>query len=172
MLKTGNRSGTPVAGMTKQAKARKLWLSIPVMLLLSAYSGAAQGDKAPGAKKPPEPQNRPVLVNATRVSTDATARSAAKEEARQSAAETRTKDSNQSAVTEFKPAGPNDGSGEVVVLPKDSKKKKNIHGEVFGTTSAQGAGTQGGGGAVGATSKGGKTSVYVETEHQRTTPPR
>ncbi len=160
--------------LTKKAKPMRLWLLIVVMTFVSALPATAQEDKAPRSKKEPEApaQKKPVLVDATRVSTDAAARSAAKEETQKSAAAKKTKDSNQSAVMEFKPAGPNVGSGEVVVLPKDSKKKKNIHGEVYGTTSAQAAGTQGGGGAVGVTSKSGKTSVYVETERQRTNPPR
>ncbi len=160
--------------MTMRVTLMKSSLIILAMTLLFALMGAAQEAKAPSPGKEPEAQvqKKPVLVDATRVSTDATARSAAKEDAQKSAAGKKTKDSNESSVMEFKPAGPNAGSGEVVVLSKDSKKKKNIHGEVYGTTGAQAAGTQGGGGAVGGTSKSGKTSVYVETEHQRTTPPR
>ncbi len=145
-----------------------------VITLIPVFLGAAQEDSASGAKKPPaaQEQKKPVLVDAARVSTDAAVRSAAKQEVEKPESAKGKKDSSESAVVEFKPAGPNAGSGETVVLPKDSKKNKNIHGEVFGTTGAQAAGTQGAGGAVGATSKSGKTSVYVETEHQRTTPPR
>ncbi len=172
MFETGNCTGARAVML--KTKPMKLWLIILVMTLVWALPSAAQEDKAPRPKKEPavQAQKKPVLVNATRVSTDAAARSAAKEETEKPAAARKTKDSGESAVLEFKPAGPNAGSGEVVVLPKDSKKKKNIHGEVYGTTGAQAAGTQGGGGAVGATSKSGKTSVYVETERQRTTPPR
>ncbi len=157
-----------------KSKTLKISLVIMVFTLISAYLCGAQEDKAPVAKQPTAAQARKkaVLVDATRASTDAAVRSAAKQEAQKSESAKGKKGSSESAVVEFKPAGPNAGSGETVVLPKDSKKNKNIHGEVFGTTGAQAAGTQGAGGAVGATSKSRKTSVYVETEHQRTTPPR
>lgn len=151
----------------------KFWAGILMLALAPALLGAAQDGKTPGNKESTaKAQKKPVLVDATRVSTDAAAQSAIKKETQQSTASKKSKDANDSVVFEFRPAAPNSESGDALVLPKGSKKKKNIHGEVFGTAAAQGAGAQGGGGAVGATSKSGKTSVYVESEHQRTTPPR
>ncbi len=152
----------------------KLWTIILMLVLVPALLDATQDDKKAGSKESSAPQakKKPVLVDATRVSTEAAAESAVKKETQKSAATGKSKDANDSSVMEFKPAAPNADSGDAIVLSKGSKKKKTIHGEVYGTTGAQGAGTQGGGGAVGATSKSGKTSVYVETERQRTTPPR
>jgi hypothetical protein len=152
-------------------RRRRFWVMLAAGALLSAAFGAAQETKKP--KTPAaKSQKKPVLVDVTRVSTDAAVKSAAKKEAKKAVPADGAKDSNNWAVMEFKPAPPNggDSSGDVVLL-KNSKKKKNVHGEVFGTTGAQGVGTQGVGGAVGATTKSGKTSVYVETERRRTTPP-
>lgn len=156
----------------KGESPRKLWAGILMLALAPALLCAAQDAKTPGNNEKAKAQKNPVLVDATRVSTDATAQSAIRKEVQQSTASKKSKDANDSVVFEFRPAAPNTGSGDALVLPKGSKKKKNIHGEVYGTAAAQGAGAQGGGGAVGATSKSGKTSVYVESEHQRTTPPR
>ena len=55
------------------------------------------------------------------------------------------------------------------VVQKDSSPGKRIHGEVYGAGSQTGrAGSE----AVGATSKGGKTSVYVQSDQVSTTQPQ
>jgi hypothetical protein len=117
-------------------------------------------------------EKKPVLVDALRVNTDQAVRSAAKEEVKKPAAE-KTKESPEDAVSEFHPADPSSASPAVVVAPKKAKKGplKDVHGTVYGSTDPKNLGTRDTGAAVGATSKSGKTSVYVETEGAHTTPP-
>jgi len=123
-------------------------------------------DQRVGAK----PAKKASLTDATRVSTDEAVRQAIQQQNPDRAA----KDSpapGESAVVEFKPAPPaaKDDDSVVVKNSGDSKKLKDVHGEAHG---AAGAGGHREGGAVGASSKGGKTAVYVETDHSRVSPPR
>jgi hypothetical protein len=74
-----------------------------------------------------------------------------------------------SGVGEFHdaPDGTSSSSANPVVH-KDSSPGKRIHGEVYGAGSSAGrAGSE----AVGATSKSGKTSVYVQSDQVSTTQP-
>jgi hypothetical protein len=119
-----------------------------------------------------KPEKKPVLVDAVRVSTDEAARSAAKAEVNKPAAD-KTKSPPQDAVIELHPAGPSLASPTgAAAVPKKSKKGplKNVHGNVFGSTDPKNTGTRNTGAAVGASSKSGNTSVYVETDSARTTP--
>ncbi|MGH9453178.1 MAG: hypothetical protein ACRD2O_04320, partial [Terriglobia bacterium] len=74
-----------------------------------------------------------------------------------------------SAVVELQPAAPAsvDGGKPVVAPSRDSKDSllKNIHGELYGSTAAGIGGKNAEGGAAGATTKGGKTSIYVQSDH-------
>jgi hypothetical protein len=75
-----------------------------------------------------------------------------------------------SEVGEFhdEPAGTSRSSANPVVQ-KDGSPGKRIHGEVYGAGSRAGhAGSE----AVGATSKSGKTSVYVQSDQVSTTQPQ
>jgi len=74
-----------------------------------------------------------------------------------------------SEVGEFHaaPAGASRTSASPV-LQKDGSPGKRLHGEVYGASGRAGrAGSE----AVGATSKGGKTSVYVQSDQVSTTQP-
>lgn len=142
-------------------------------LLLSAGLMAQEGEE----KKPEAPQaearkasSKPALAEATRVSTDEAVRNAAQKKAGTSAAEDAPSESDDSAVTELRPGAqtPEASSAE---SPKISKKSssRNIHGSVYGASG--GESTRRSGGSVGATSKNGKTSVYVETNRSRESQP-
>jgi hypothetical protein len=118
-----------------------------------------------------KPAKKASLADATRVSTDEAARQAIQQQNPDRAAKDSSVAPGESDVVEFKPA-PAAAKGDDSVVVKnssDSKKLKNVHGEAYG---AAGAGSHREGGAAGATSKGGKTAVYVETDHSRASPPR
>lgn len=114
---------------------------------------------------------KPALTDAVRVSTDEALASAAKQEAKKQGPKENQKDSPDDAVLELRPSVPDAAAGGSAVVTKDSKKSplKNVHGEISG---AAGAGRNREAGKVGASSKSGKTSVYVETDRSNTTPPR
>jgi len=60
-----------------------------------------------------------------------------------------------------------------VVVPSRKSKKStlgNVHGQVHGSVDGNNPGTRRTGASVGASSKSGKTAVYVETERGRTQP--
>lgn len=156
-----------------------------------AASGEPTSD---GSKVKPAATPRLDLLDVTGVSTDRAVHSLAEELAGKAAR----KDGGQSkaakaaepgyktatgpadsAVMEFHPADPGDArTGDpLVVGSKDSKKTaaKRIHGEVYGAADPNQTGTHAAGGSVGATSKSGKASVYVETDGAHTAtgaPPR
>lgn len=132
-----------------------------------------------------ETTQRITLLDATRVSTagalkataqakeaDPTARS---HQALEGIVGTMPAASADSAVVELRPAAPRGVTGgkPVVAASKDSKDSllKNIHGDLYGSTAAGIAGNNAEGGAVGATSKGGKTSIYVQTNRSQDTQP-
>lgn len=79
------------------------------------------------------------------------------------------------AVLEFHPAGnsPFSGSSSGTVEAKAGKKSplKNIHGSVYGATLPQVGHANAEGGAVGADSKNGKLSIFVEGEHAQASTP-
>ena len=69
------------------------------------------------------------------------------------------------SVLEFHPAPQDEKiASKSEVGPRAKHSSKNIHGEAYGEINPTDAGTHGGGGAVGATSKSRKTSVYVQGE--------
>ncbi len=132
-------------------------------------SGSPAAQASPASKT----ETKRALADATRVSTKEAVKTAAQTKTKASEAGTAPEGtSNESDVLEFRPAAPTDnGTSGVITLPsKDSKKSavKNVHGTVYGSANAQGAGNRRTGGAVGASSKSGKTSVYVETDQSRT----
>lgn len=129
-------------------------------------SGGSSDGTAPASKT----EKKLRLVDATRVSTADAAKSAAKEESAKSATSKAAGKTDGAGVLEFKPTA--DAGGEAVTVHTDNSKKsvlKNTHGNVYGTT---GAGDRETGGAVGTTSKSGKTSIYVGTDRSRNTSPR
>jgi len=72
------------------------------------------------------------------------------------------------AVMEFQPAGSGSGTSSrsaTAVQDKEAKSPlKRVHGDLYGAKAGIG---HAGGGSVGATSKSGKTSVYVESDQAR-----
>jgi hypothetical protein len=150
----------------------------------SGSAAAAPGKPEPTAAKPDKPI--PDLFDAGGVSTDKAVSGLAEQMARKSAGkddkragpanaaerDAKASDASTDSVLEFHPAAPGDmGAIDPLVFdPRDSKMPaaKRIHGDVYGGLDANRAGTHAAGGSVGATSKGGKASVYVETDHVRT----
>jgi len=161
-----------------------------------------QSSTTKDAQKPAirQSEKKSPIVGATRVNTDAALKDAARREAKKpapgqphsaaSSSETQTRgarpvlegvapasektpeDSAGQAVVEFHPAAADAAnSPSAEQESKHSKKPKNLHGEAYGAD-AKHPSDQRAGGAVGASSKSGKTSVYVETEGDRGTPPR
>jgi len=161
-----------------------------------------QTSTAKDAQKPsaPKGEKKSSIAGATRVNTDAALKDVAKREAKRAApdqprsaassseTETRAKGPALEGVAPASEKSPEDSAGQDVVEfhpakadaaespsaeqeSKHSKRPKNLHGEVYGDD-AKHPSSQRAGGAVGASSKSGKTSVYVETEGDRGTPPR
>lgn len=147
---------------------------------LKTKSGVSKPDKSAVAKQSAKSAQPPHLELAP-VSTSETARGAAREiSKRQTTSPTKSATAqgktdellpgtpDSSAVDEFKPGSAVDSAGDAVVV-KESKKSaaKNIHGTAYGGLDPTARGNHETGGSVGATSKGGKTSVYVETDSSR-----
>jgi hypothetical protein len=158
---------------------------VAVCLLVAATAMGQETAKdspaSPPAQKPAatKTQKKPALAEVTRVSTTDAAQSVAKDKAKEKAQEPGREDSTQkpadSSVTEFRPASPDAASsGETTAAPsKDSKKSAldRVHGTVYGSADPGNKGTHRTGAAAGISSKSGKTSIYVETERARETPP-
>jgi hypothetical protein len=131
-------------------------------------------DPSPGAKSTPQTDKKPTLLNATRVSTDAASRAAAQDATRK-AVQSKTGDNVDGGVVEFRAADPAFASSSTSVVTEKSTQKgplKNIHGNLYGATDAKNRGTNAEGGAIGASSKSGKSAIYVETNHAGISPPR
>jgi membrane protein involved in colicin uptake len=113
-------------------------------------------------------------MDVTRVSTAEAARRAAEKKAEESAGgDSKKKEDakeDAAAVSEFKPASKaRDAETAVQPASQDSGKLplKDIHGSVQG---AAGSGMRRVGSEIGASSKSGKTHVYVETERSSSDP--
>lgn len=147
---------------------------------LKAKSGVSKPDKSAVAKQSAKSAQPPHLELAP-VSTSEAARGAAREiskrqttlPAKSDAAQGKADESlpgtpGSSAVDEFKPGSAADPAGGAVVV-KESKKSnaRNIHGTAYGGLDPTARGNHATGGSVGAASKSGKTSVYVETDSSR-----
>lgn len=131
-------------------------------------------EQAARKSSPPAGEKKPSLAELTRVSTDETARSAAKGKAKSDTPEGAAAEPAEPAVVELQPAKQVDeASGATVASSKKSKRSpvKDVHGSVYGQVDARDAGSHREGAAVGASSKGGKASIYVETERSRQNPP-
>jgi hypothetical protein len=152
-------------------------LLLAALCLLMPGASAAQGTPkknsgTPSSKSPGlSDDKKPALGEATRVSTEDAARSVAQKQARKSAEEDGAQKTTGADVLEFRPAPESSGSsGKSVVAPAEGSKKLplgKVHGKIYGSVDAKGAGTHRAGAGVGASSKSGKTGVYVETERGR-----
>ncbi len=154
----------------------KSWvLAAALSLLASAAFPQSQAPQNPPADSPakespaPRANKKRLLDEATRVSTSEAVKSVAQE----SKEKPKTSESSSaSEVLEFQPAAPSSAAAGTVVAPsKDSKKSvaKNVHGTVYGSADPQATGNRRTGGAVGTSSKSGKSSIYVETDQGRST---
>lgn len=149
---------------------------LAAVLSLGAGSALAQQAASEGRKvdKQSQPKasaakdkEKPSLAEATRVSTADAVRETAADAARPKNGEAQ--GSGAPDVLEFRPAdAATRDDGEATVVPKGKSTLKNIHGNAYGLDSASGKQA---GGAVGVTSKKGKSSVYVETNHQTASEP-
>jgi hypothetical protein len=151
-------------------------LLLAALLCASVLSARAVQEKASSmadspAEASPDP-NKAKLLDATRVDTEKAARSAAKAAAKPATEKTETPkdpDKESPEVTELTPASKAKSDETVLVLDEKtgSSPLNKIHGSVYGS---DGAGTSQTGASVGASSKSGKTSIYVESERSRSDP--
>jgi hypothetical protein len=100
-------------------------------------------------------EKKSVLANVTRISTAEAAKKAKPEET-QKASEA----SGDPDVMEFRPASRDEEDAQAPTASAKSPRKA-VHGEAYGALDPKHPGTHRAGGAAGATSKSGKTSVYV-----------
>jgi hypothetical protein len=162
------------------AFAASLGLLLPVSAAGQAKSQAAKPANlaAPNAKAPKARGKLP-LNDLTFVSTAQEARDAAKASAtkksEKSAAAPRPSKSHESGnlgVVELQPArvGASTGSESGAVHPNHQKKSvlKNVHGTVYGSEGAAGQATDG---AVGASSRNGKSHIFIEGQHANSPTP-
>jgi len=139
---------------------------------LCAQEAAEKRPETPKAQAS-RPSPKPVLAEATRVSTDDAIKSAAQKKSGTSESESPVAPSSDPAVTELQPVThpPETSTAAGGESAKTAQKSRNIHSTVQGTMGAGGQGSRRSGAAVGATSKSGKSSIYVETDRSRTNPP-
>ncbi|MGD1154654.1 MAG: hypothetical protein ABSA41_02380 [Terriglobia bacterium] len=166
-------AGSSLLSRGKQMIRNRTMLSILTLALAgAAWALADDPPQKPETQKSSQTDSskKPALTDAVRVSTDEALASAAKQEAKKQSPEENQKDSPDDAVLELRPSVPEAAASTSAAATKEKKSPlKNVHGEVSG---AAGAGGNREGGKVGASSKSGKTSVYVETDRSNTTPPR
>jgi hypothetical protein len=134
-------------------------------------SGATEARPAATSNK-----KRPKLAEITRVSTEEAAQGVARQKATPGgdASNTETDETAPPAVTELKPTARSSEASGGSVTVKDSKSSKasKVHGRMYGSLDPKNSGDRQDGAAVGAGSKNGKTSIYIETEGSRgATPP-
>jgi hypothetical protein len=159
-------------------RARGALLLFAALCLLMPGASAAQDAPKKNSETPSSKSSglsgdkKPALAEATRVSTEDAARSVAQKQARKSAEEDGAEKTTGPDVLEFRPVSESSGSsGKSVVAPAEGSKKLppgKVHGKVHGSVDAKGAATHREGASVGASSKSGKTAVYIETERGRT----
>jgi hypothetical protein len=155
-------------------------LVLSVSCFVGVTAWAQQGTPAPPNKgQPAQPKSstarskeKPSLAEATRVSTAEAARKAAEVEAQGHGSDLASQASGAPDVLEFRAASPRAQDSVGAEATKESKKSalKSVHGDAYGASDSHGAAKQTGG-AVGAASKGGKASIYVETDRSQETTP-
>ena len=151
-----------------------------VSCLAALPASAQQGTPAhPDKGQPAQPKSstasskeKPTLAEATRVSTAEAARKAAEAVAQGRGSDPASEAPGAPDVLEFRAASPGAQRSVGAAATKESKKSavKSVHGDAYGALDSRAAGKQTGG-SVGATSKGGKASIYVETDRSHETTP-
>ena len=165
--------------MSERLESRGMLLLLALSVFL-ATSGKAQETAAKATSDSSssretatssKTKQKPSLLDATRVSTEKAAKSAAQKNAGKAAEAKAVESSADESVTEFHPTRPDSAqTGGAIVTTSDESKKsvlKRVHGTVHGSAAAGTSGDRGGGASVGAASKSGKTAIYVETDHSR-----
>lgn len=153
-------------------------LALIVGLMAAVYAFAQSPAEKPSTENSSKQKanatnhkKKPTLAEVTRVSTAEAARSAASKTADESTGQNTKSESSDSAVLEFHPQSqdPAASSGDPFKSSKDSKDSalKNVHGTVYGSADAANVHNRKTGAAVGAGSKTGKSHIYVETDHAR-----
>ena len=146
-----------------------VWFSAAASLRAAEEDVKGQTATPANQAATPAQDKKAVLVDATRVSTSKAVESASRQKTNEESAEDISKQTDDSAVTELRPAPPNQKTaGTKSASPEAEKKSKNgplrdIHGTVH---SSAGPGGQTTGTATGASTRSGKTSVYVEAQRQ------
>ena len=158
-------------------------LVLMLLCVAACPASAQQGTLAPPDKgQPAQPKSsttrskvKPALAEATHVSTAEAAHKAAEAVAQGHGSEAASQASGVPDVLEFHAASPGAQDFVGAATTKESKKSplKSLHGDAYGASDSRGAGKQTSG-AVGATSKGSKASIYVEGDrsHDTTSAPR
>ncbi len=150
---------------------------VAALSLLSTPAAMPQNQvgKTSASNSQPKQQaaSKAALAEASRVSTTEIARSAAEKAAKTGTEGGESRETVESAVIEFHAVAKADSEavGDVTRSPKDSKKSpsKNIHGTAYG--SLDNSGNHSSAASVGASSKGGKAHIFVETERSRSSSP-
>lgn len=170
---------------------RSTTLLLVALFVFSSVAAAAQVKKDPNPQpsRPKAPEaaktsKQPLLRSLELVSTTEEARRVAEEESSKSrtakvAAKKRNTDGLKQgangAVLEFRPTSnsPFSGSDAGIVEPKIRKKSllRNIHGSLYRAGGSQASRGNAESGSVGADSKNGKLSIFLQGEHASTTTP-
>ena len=137
---------------------------------------SSQTDKSSGQPNSQKTSANPAdkkpfdLSRLPRVSTEAAARDAARKATEKTNADDSANSSTDDDVTELRPATKQDtkDTGTVVAEPQKDKNPYKIHGRVEGSAGSGQVRSSSVGGAVGGSSRSGKTAIYVESDKGRT----
>ena len=152
------------------------WLALAGAMLCVTLATAQEKqtvDPSSKVKATAQDNKKRALLNAPRVSTDAAVHSATKDMIKQTTGEKTPNQPEDAEVVEFRPAESESASSSTSGAPPKTPKKgalKDVHGTVYGAAGAKNPGTNAEGAAIGASSKSGKTAIYVETDRARTSP--
>lgn len=139
-----------------------------------SYSQAQKKTQAPAKRHDLDSRQKLQLLSIGAVDPNALVQAVAAESAKQKVAKSKAKanatsSAEPSDVSEFQTVshGSNPGTPDLVLPDKSSSKAKlkNIHGEVYGGLAPGISSSNEVSGAAGATSKNGKTSIFIQTNH-------
>jgi hypothetical protein len=162
--------------------SKSVWIGGLVLLVTcfsssrSAWADEAESNQdARTATRAAAQDKKAVLVDATRVSTDKAVESSSKQKSAVKP-DRQTRDPiPESDVIELHPASQDRETGEAkpAGTEKDKKTKRgplrDVHGTIYGAAGSAGDAT---GAAVGASTRSGKTGIYIETQQEKGTNPR
>lgn len=137
--------------------------------VLCSRAQESPGKPAASGSSKAESTRKPVLTEEVRVSTHEALAGAVEREAKKGNADQKSKDSPDEAVMEFHVLAASGAGVSNSVVTKDKTPARQFHGEVSGALGAVGNQESGN---TGTTSKSGKTSISVETDHSKTAPSR